>query len=53
MVAKVSDFGISKLLTAETLIAHTKTLGTIGYMAPGKCYYQVHLKILNDVNYFH
>lgn len=37
MVAKVSDFGISKLLTAETLIAHTKTLGTIGYMAPGKC----------------
>ncbi|MCD9644913.1 hypothetical protein HAX54_033439 [Datura stramonium] len=34
MVAKVSDFGISKLLTAETLIAHTKTLGTIGYMAP-------------------
>ncbi|XP_049388321.1 LRR receptor-like serine/threonine-protein kinase GSO1 [Solanum stenotomum] len=34
MVAKVSDFGISKLLTAETLITHTKTLGTIGYMAP-------------------
>ncbi|KAK4364770.1 hypothetical protein RND71_016128 [Anisodus tanguticus] len=34
MVAKVSDFGISKLLTAETLTAHTKTLGTIGYMAP-------------------
>ncbi|XP_025888424.2 probable LRR receptor-like serine/threonine-protein kinase At3g47570 [Solanum lycopersicum] len=34
MVAKVSDFGISKLLTSETLIAHTKTLGTIGYMAP-------------------
>lgn len=50
MVAKVSDFGISKLLTAEALIAHTKTLGTIGYMAPGTCYYRVNLKILNDVN---
>ncbi|OIS96378.1 putative receptor-like protein kinase [Nicotiana attenuata] len=36
MVAKVSDFGISKLLTADTLIAHTKTLGTIGYMAPAQ-----------------
>uniref|UniRef100_M1ACG0 non-specific serine/threonine protein kinase n=2 Tax=Solanum tuberosum TaxID=4113 RepID=M1ACG0_SOLTU len=34
MVARVSDFGISKLMTADKLIAQTKTLGTIGYMAP-------------------
>ncbi|XP_059275505.1 probable LRR receptor-like serine/threonine-protein kinase At3g47570 [Lycium ferocissimum] len=34
MVARVSDFGISKLLTTDKLIAQTKTLGTIGYMAP-------------------
>lgn len=35
MVARVSDFGISKLLTAYDPVALTKTLGTIGYMAPG------------------
>ncbi|XP_049378289.1 receptor kinase-like protein Xa21 [Solanum stenotomum] len=34
MVARVSDFGISKLLTAYDPVALTKTLGTIGYMAP-------------------
>ncbi|WMV43190.1 hypothetical protein MTR67_036575 [Solanum verrucosum] len=34
MVARVSDFGISKFMTADKLIAQTKTLGTIGYMAP-------------------
>ncbi|KAK4487007.1 hypothetical protein RD792_006322 [Penstemon davidsonii] len=34
MVAHVGDFGISKLLTQDQRIAQTKTLGTIGYMAP-------------------
>ncbi|XP_016457035.2 uncharacterized protein LOC107780923 [Nicotiana tabacum] len=34
MVARVSDFGISKLMTPDKMIAQTKTLGTIGYMAP-------------------
>ncbi|KAM3264096.1 putative LRR receptor-like serine/threonine-protein kinase [Capsicum annuum] len=34
MVARVSDFGISKLLTTHDPVALTKTLGTIGYMAP-------------------
>ncbi|KAL2496804.1 putative LRR receptor-like serine/threonine-protein kinase [Forsythia ovata] len=34
MVAHVADFGISKLLTQDEIILHTKTLGTIGYMAP-------------------
>ncbi|KAH0645610.1 hypothetical protein KY290_034391 [Solanum tuberosum] len=34
MVSRVSDFGISKLLTAYDIVALTKTLGTIGYMAP-------------------
>ncbi|MCD7452844.1 hypothetical protein HAX54_018285 [Datura stramonium] len=34
MVARVSDFGISKLLTPQDPLALTKTLGTIGYMAP-------------------
>nr|XP_016457448.1 PREDICTED: probable LRR receptor-like serine/threonine-protein kinase At3g47570 [Nicotiana tabacum] len=34
MVARVGDFGISKLLTVNDPVALTKTLGTIGYMAP-------------------
>ncbi|KAM3267165.1 putative LRR receptor-like serine/threonine-protein kinase [Capsicum chacoense] len=34
MVALVSDFGISKLLTTHDPVALTKTLGTIGYIAP-------------------
>ncbi|KAL0443838.1 UNVERIFIED_CONTAM: putative LRR receptor-like serine/threonine-protein kinase [Sesamum latifolium] len=34
MVAHVSDFGISKLLTEDQLIVQTKSLGTIGYVAP-------------------
>ncbi|XP_057463224.1 probable LRR receptor-like serine/threonine-protein kinase At3g47570 [Actinidia eriantha] len=34
MVAHVSDFGISKMLAENKPIALTKTLGTIGYIAP-------------------
>ncbi|KAK4484214.1 hypothetical protein RD792_011436 [Penstemon davidsonii] len=34
MVAHVGDFGIAKLLTNERRMELTKTLGTIGYMAP-------------------
>ncbi|PHT58464.1 hypothetical protein CQW23_00827 [Capsicum baccatum] len=34
MVERVSDFGISKLMTVDKLITQTKTLGMIGYMAP-------------------
>ncbi|KAL3849058.1 hypothetical protein ACJIZ3_010940 [Penstemon smallii] len=34
MVAHVGDFGIAKLLTEDQRITHTKTLGTMGYMAP-------------------
>ncbi|KAL7087003.1 hypothetical protein ACP275_13G038300 [Erythranthe tilingii] len=33
-VAHVGDFGISKLFTEDQRLAQTKTLGTIGYMAP-------------------
>lgn len=35
MVAHVGDFGISKLLTQEQRMLQTRTLGTIGYIAPG------------------
>jgi len=35
MVAHVSDFGISKLLDDGQSKAHTQTLATIGYVAPG------------------
>jgi LRR receptor-like serine/threonine-protein kinase FLS2 len=35
MVAHVSDFGISKLMDEGQSITHTKTLATIGYLAPG------------------
>ena len=40
MVAHVADFGIAKILTETESMQQTKTLGTIGYMAPGKvpCY---------------
>ncbi|KAL8510880.1 hypothetical protein ACS0TY_017628 [Phlomoides rotata] len=34
MVAHVADFGIAKLLTQEQRMRQTRTLGTIGYMAP-------------------
>ncbi|PHT80800.1 hypothetical protein T459_13815 [Capsicum annuum] len=34
MVAHVGDFGISKILAVSKSMAHTETLGTLGYMAP-------------------
>nr|XP_009631394.1 receptor kinase-like protein Xa21 [Nicotiana tomentosiformis] len=34
MVAYVSDFGISKILAVSKSMAHTETLGTLGYIAP-------------------
>ncbi|CAA2998583.1 probable LRR receptor-like serine threonine-kinase At3g47570 [Olea europaea subsp. europaea] len=34
MVAHVADFGIAKLFTEDRRILMSKTLGTIGYMAP-------------------
>ncbi|XP_060171488.1 receptor kinase-like protein Xa21 [Lycium barbarum] len=34
MVAQVSDFGISKILAQNKSTAQTKTLGTVGYIAP-------------------
>ncbi|KAG2724840.1 hypothetical protein I3760_01G037100 [Carya illinoinensis] len=34
MVAHVGDFGIAKILVENKDITHTKTLGTIGYIAP-------------------
>jgi LRR receptor-like serine/threonine-protein kinase FLS2 len=35
MVAHVCDFGIAKLLGGSESIVQTKTLSSIGYMAPG------------------
>ncbi|KAH0757259.1 hypothetical protein KY290_020752 [Solanum tuberosum] len=34
MVARVGDFGISKILAVSKSVAHTETLGTLGYIAP-------------------
>ncbi|XP_047268520.1 LRR receptor-like serine/threonine-protein kinase EFR isoform X2 [Capsicum annuum] len=34
MVAHVGDFGISKILAVNKSMAHTETLGTLGYIAP-------------------
>ncbi|KAL6330446.1 hypothetical protein AAG906_040376 [Vitis piasezkii] len=36
MVAHVGDFGITRLLTETESMQQTKTLGTIGYMAPAE-----------------
>ncbi|KAM7515147.1 hypothetical protein LguiA_004730 [Lonicera macranthoides] len=36
MITHVCDFGIAKLLGEEEFMAQTKTLATIGYMAPSK-----------------
>ena len=35
MIAHLSDYGITKLLGKEESVAHTKTLATVGYIAPG------------------
>ncbi|KAH0679202.1 hypothetical protein KY284_020287 [Solanum tuberosum] len=35
MVAQVGDFGISKILAVSKSLAHTETLGSLGYIAPG------------------
>ncbi|KAH0742939.1 hypothetical protein KY290_030932 [Solanum tuberosum] len=34
MVTHVGDFGISKILVVSKSMAHTETLGTLGYIAP-------------------
>ncbi|XP_027159074.1 probable LRR receptor-like serine/threonine-protein kinase At3g47570 isoform X2 [Coffea eugenioides] len=34
MVAHVSDFGMAKFLDEESSVLHTKTLATLGYLAP-------------------
>ncbi|KAF7842417.1 receptor kinase-like protein Xa21 [Senna tora] len=36
MVAHLSDFGISKLLSEEKMQIYIKTIATVGYMAPGR-----------------
>lgn len=35
MVASVSDFGIAKFLGEDESMTHTRTIATLGYMAPG------------------
>ncbi|KAL8032434.1 hypothetical protein ABFX02_13G095100 [Erythranthe guttata] len=34
MVARVSDFGMTRFLSDEESVTHTRTLATLGYMAP-------------------
>ena len=38
MVAHVGDFGIAKILAENKTATQTKTLGTLGYIAPGKTF---------------
>jgi LRR receptor-like serine/threonine-protein kinase FLS2 len=39
MVAHVADFGLGKILQENKEETQTKTLGTLGYIAPGKRFY--------------
>ncbi|XP_060671039.1 LRR receptor-like serine/threonine-protein kinase FLS2 [Ziziphus jujuba] len=41
MVAHVADFGITKMLGKNALMTQTKTLATIGYMAPGNIVFEL------------
>jgi LRR receptor-like serine/threonine-protein kinase FLS2 len=45
MVAHVSDFGIAKLMDEGQSKAHTNTLATIGYLAPGYFFYLTIIKL--------
>ena len=38
MVAHVGDFGIAKILVENNIATQTKTLGSLGYIAPGKIF---------------
>ena len=38
MIAHVGDFGIAMILTKNKTATQTKTLGTLGYIAPGKIF---------------
>ena len=38
MVAHVADFGIAKILAENKTATQTKTLGSLGYIAPGKTF---------------
>ena len=38
MVAHVGDFGIAKILAENKTLTQTKTLGTLGYIAPGETF---------------
>ena len=52
MVAHVSDFGIAKMLEKEESFAWTKTLATIGYIAPGNDSSILILKVCMAFSFF-
>ena len=43
MLARVSDFGIAKLLCGGDSIVLTNTLGTLGYIAPGELLFNIYV----------
>ena len=49
MVAHVADFGIAKILAENKTAIQTKTLGTIGYIAPGKCFNYLYLLYISHL----
>lgn len=55
MAAHISDFGIAKLVGTEDSVLQTRTLATLGYIAPGKTYShsQIHTYIYIICVYFH
>ncbi|KAJ9691192.1 hypothetical protein PVL29_013390 [Vitis rotundifolia] len=46
MIAHVANFGIARLLTETEFMQQTKTLRTIGYMAPGKVTHYLYAYLL-------
>ena len=55
MVAHVGDFGIAKILVENRTATQTETLGTLGYIVPGKTFqllWRISLLVFFPLDYY-